>query len=452
MSQPSSSPSSSSETSSPTPSICSLVGDERQTILSYLPVEAKLIAVGPARVYHAPSVPPKSLGEPFEPKYWFRLVDVDGGKGIVWFHEIPSDLDYQTDKPFFHTFSGVSRMFGFRFDEDFDADKFRTRITSRITLAAPRAQSTDGRPAAKPLPASPPAAASAPLPRPLPEPPARDLSPAAIAQPQPPSPRFNHPALQQVQPAPVHERKPSRGRKLSASMISAPSPGSFVHVAHVGLDAPLNSVPIPSDRSPRSSPSSSASSSAVSTPSSSPPSTSPSARRARRSPSPSPRKAALDLDADDGWTLIYKELEGFGPDILDLLRGRDINFVEGFLAGAKASLMQELHKTPEPAPAPAPAPAPTRHHAYHSHPLQHHSAPASTTVPVPPASLSAPTAPLVTGPYGPYPTPVPVVIPNLSMMGGAGGARSGVKRTPSDAGFVPRGCVPVQRKRIPVYY
>lgn len=76
-------------------------------------------------------------------------------------------------------------------------------------------------------------------------------------------------------------------------MISAPSPGTFVHVAHVGLD----------------------------------------------------EKGRIDAtpNLEPGWTMILEELHGYG--VTDNMVEKDFNFVEGFLAGAKASLVQELHKT-----------------------------------------------------------------------------------------------------------
>ena len=120
---------------SPATTISSLSDDNKRHILSYLPPDTKLLAVAPARIYQSPfntssdswsftglrgmlvfgrnriSVyPDRPLGvgegTSFEQNYWFRLIDVDSGKGIVWFHPIPSDLDYHADKPFFHTFSG----------------------------------------------------------------------------------------------------------------------------------------------------------------------------------------------------------------------------------------------------------------------------------------------------------------------------------------------------------
>ena len=76
-------------------------------------------------------------------------------------------------------------------------------------------------------------------------------------------------------------------------MISAPSPGSFVHVAHVGLDAK--------------------------------------------------GKVESTPNVEPGWTMILEELQGYG--VTEKMVDKDFNFVEGFLAGAKASLIQELNKT-----------------------------------------------------------------------------------------------------------
>lgn len=76
-------------------------------------------------------------------------------------------------------------------------------------------------------------------------------------------------------------------------MISSPTPGTFVHVSHVGLDA----------------------------------------------------KGRFESTAniEPGWTMILDELEGYG--VTGNMGEKDFDFVEGFLAGAKASLVQELKKT-----------------------------------------------------------------------------------------------------------
>ncbi|RDX42841.1 hypothetical protein OH76DRAFT_1257771 [Lentinus brumalis] len=268
---------------SPAATITSLSDDDKRHILSYLPPDVKLLAVAPARIYQAPFnaspdswtftglrgmlvfgrnrvtvFPDRPLGvgegTSIEQNYWFRLIDVDSGKGIVWFHPIPSGLDYHSDKPFFHTFSGCSRMFGFRFDEDDDAEKFRRRVTRRIQISAPRFSKPR---ATKPVSVTSPPAALAPL-------------------------------THAVSAAPA-----GAGRRVSPGMISAPTPGTFMHVAHVGLDAKgqIESTP----------------------------------------------------NIEPGWTMIVEELQGYG--VTEKMVDEDFDFVEGFLAGAKASLVQELRKT-----------------------------------------------------------------------------------------------------------
>ena len=119
---------------SPPTSISSLSSvDDRRHVRSYLPPEAKMLAVAPARVYHSAfgnssdswsftglrgmlvfgrdrTTEEQLETAGFEPNYWFRLVDIDSGKGIVWFQQIPPNFDYRSEKPFFHTFSGCVRF------------------------------------------------------------------------------------------------------------------------------------------------------------------------------------------------------------------------------------------------------------------------------------------------------------------------------------------------------
>ena len=124
---------------SPAATISSLSHEDRRTVFDYIPSDCKVIAAVPARIYHSSFgasaddwastglrgmlvfgrnritvYPDRPLGASestgFEQNYWFRLIDLDSGKGIVWFHPIPAELDYHADKPFFHTFSGAVRL------------------------------------------------------------------------------------------------------------------------------------------------------------------------------------------------------------------------------------------------------------------------------------------------------------------------------------------------------
>ncbi|KAI0672425.1 hypothetical protein C8Q78DRAFT_1077950 [Trametes maxima] len=257
--------------------------DSRVHVLSYLPPASKVLAAAPARIYHSTFGPgpeawtstglrgilvfgrtrmasmashDRILGPGKETSaghdYWFRLVDVDSGKGIVWFHQIPSSFDYRADKPFFHVFSGCSRMFGLRFDEDADAGKFIKRVTSRVQIMATR-------PSTKPR-----------------------------------TPKlYSPPASVLTSPS----RSPSSApRRISPSMISGPSPGTFAHVAHVGID--------------------------------------------------DDGRIAASPNVEPGWMFLLEELHGFGVGVNEKMGPHELDFVEGFLAGAKANLVHELGALP----------------------------------------------------------------------------------------------------------
>ncbi|KAI0696520.1 hypothetical protein BC835DRAFT_859155 [Cytidiella melzeri] len=177
----------------------------KRSIQPLLPTDSEIIATAAARVYHLPfggrsenwsysglsgtlvfgrnrttiyadrklgSGPGTSLDQVF----WFRLIDPI--KGLVWIHEIPSSFQYTLDKPFFHTFSGKSRMFGFRFDDDEEAATLFRKITSQLQVKA----STPKKPK-----------------------------------------RF--------------EQLASMTRRFTPSMVSPPATGTFVHLGHVGFNS-----------------------------------------------------------------------------------------------------------------------------------------------------------------------------------------------------------------------
>ncbi|KAJ8489874.1 hypothetical protein ONZ51_g2669 [Trametes cubensis] len=244
-------------------SLSSMIEDTKRHVMSYLPPDSKVLCLAPARIYHS-SFGTRGDSWTFtglrgmlvfgrdrttstnstEQDYWFRLVDVDSGKGIIWFHQIPSDFDYHADKPFFHVFSGCSRMFGFRFDEDSDAEQFIKSVASRVHITAPRS----------------------PKPR-------AQKSSASAAQTPAGSPR-----------------------RVSPAMISAPAPGTFMHVAHIGVgdNGRIEATP----------------------------------------------------NVEPGWTMVLEELQGYGVD--EKMGAQDVDFVEGFLAGAKAKAKLERVQAPTP--------------------------------------------------------------------------------------------------------
>ncbi|TFY65768.1 hypothetical protein EVG20_g5322 [Dentipellis fragilis] len=179
--------------------------DDHCRLFSILPPNSnKIIAAGPARIYHATfgaadsdwsfsglrgilvfgcdaRVPVhRTNAAPYGATYWFRLVDMRRGK-VVWVHQVQDVIEYEAEKPFFHVFCGKSRKFGFRFEEDDDAVIFLQEVTQRIV--------------------------DIPVQR----------SPSKKSGPKP-------------------QRVKSQRKTIDRSMISSPVPESFRHVAHMGVD------------------------------------------------------------------------------------------------------------------------------------------------------------------------------------------------------------------------
>jgi len=150
--------------------------------------------------------------------YWFRVTD--GGK-TVWQFKIPADFRYGADKPFFHVFSGSSRMFAFRFENDDEAAVFCKKVQDRTCPNVSRKPKFTG------------------IPRP---------------------------------------------RRVSTSMISSPQPNSFVHLAHVGVN----------------------------------------------------QEGIIETskDIDPHWAILVKQLSGYG--VTQSICEENLDFIEGFLAGAKS--------------------------------------------------------------------------------------------------------------------
>ncbi|KAL1748288.1 hypothetical protein HDZ31DRAFT_60479 [Schizophyllum fasciatum] len=225
---------------------------------------------------------PFDVPNPSPVAYSFRLADEAGRP--IWTFKIPTDgFDYQLDRPFFHVFSGKSRRFGLRFESDEHAEAFarvvraracaagnreRSRTfpgasrpfsraianASRGSLDGSRSSSDSGRASMEsgPLSLDATLVSSSPVevaslhaaPRsterkasvevPTPKITVASTRPAAPtrAVPATPSPTKPSPLARTPSRPP---RTPARKRRIRASMISRPSPNTFVHVSHVGI-------------------------------------------------------------------------------------------------------------------------------------------------------------------------------------------------------------------------
>ncbi|KAG5723887.1 Wiskott-Aldrich syndrome like protein [Termitomyces sp. T112] len=113
--------------------------------------------------------------------HWFRLLDATSGKP-VWLFKIPIGFVYELDRPFFHAFQGKSRRFGFLFDDDDEASILAKKVVAQT--CPPRAPKN------------------------------RSLSFYLRSK----------------------STSDSGRSSIQPSMVSLPTPNSFVHVAHVGLN------------------------------------------------------------------------------------------------------------------------------------------------------------------------------------------------------------------------
>ncbi|KAJ4475012.1 hypothetical protein J3R30DRAFT_3224134, partial [Lentinula aciculospora] len=112
---------------------------------------------------------------------FFNLVDLSGTRGIIWSHEFYQgfETEYNTDRPWFHSFPSDECMVGFVFVDESEARSLEKKIKEKSGKKAKAAKSK------------------------------KHKSSSTI----------------------------KASGKIDKSLISAPTQGSFKHVAHMGYDA-----------------------------------------------------------------------------------------------------------------------------------------------------------------------------------------------------------------------
>ncbi|KAK8854936.1 hypothetical protein IAR55_003675 [Kwoniella newhampshirensis] len=115
---------------------------------------------------------------------WFRIVDLSSYRGVIWEHELPNEIEYNQEKPFFHTWQGDSSQIAFVFASESEAHDFYKKVANRHKYATKVKEDKKEKEKATPT------------------------------------------------------KKSKKGSKvIDKSMISGPSAGSFKHVAHMGFDS-----------------------------------------------------------------------------------------------------------------------------------------------------------------------------------------------------------------------
>ncbi|KAG1764267.1 hypothetical protein EV702DRAFT_923998, partial [Suillus placidus] len=229
------------------PSQSALSADEKSKVKSTLDNSTqKVLTATAARIYFAHPQPNKwSYGglqgalaftrDNSKDAFIFRLVDLTGTRGVIWEHELYEAFEYHQDRPFFHSFAGDKCMIGFVFADEKDAKTFYKKVTTR--------------------------------------------------------------KADKVKPSSSEKKKSAKGGRIDKSMISGPTTGSFVHVAHMGVDT---------------------------------------------------EKGFTSSNIDPSWISILNELEGSGVsrEVID----KDMDFIKGFIRDAQKPAIKK--KAPPPLPAP----------------------------------------------------------------------------------------------------
>ncbi|KAF8154607.1 hypothetical protein B0H34DRAFT_772279 [Crassisporium funariophilum] len=170
------------------PSQSTLSSDEKAKVKNAIPTPSnKIIFAGLARIYYAYLQANKwsyaglqgALALALDNTnntYHFKMVDLDGTRGVIWDHELYQGLEYNQDRAFFHSFSGDKCMIGFVFADEGEAKTFYKKVNTKKDPKGAKARSDK-------------------------------------------------------------KKKVAKGGKIDKSMISGPKTGSFRHVAHMGYDA-----------------------------------------------------------------------------------------------------------------------------------------------------------------------------------------------------------------------
>ncbi|KAI9441319.1 hypothetical protein H4582DRAFT_1810781 [Lactarius indigo] len=166
------------------PSSSSLSANEKTHVKLIVPPPTKILAASLARIYFAHPDPSSwsygglqgalvLVADRARGAHFLNLVDLIGNRGVIWEHEVYKGFEYYQDRPFFHSFAGDDCMIGIVFPAEGDARNFYKQVSNR----------------------------------------------------------------KEIKPAPAKKKSIAKGGSIDKSRISAPTVGSFVHVAHMGYDA-----------------------------------------------------------------------------------------------------------------------------------------------------------------------------------------------------------------------
>lgn len=95
----------------------SMSNDEKNKVKGALSSSSKIFMVAVSRIYYAHPDPQKwsysgeqgglaFVQDKSNGSLYFRLIDLQGTRGVIWEHELYDDFTLNDDRPFFHSFPG----------------------------------------------------------------------------------------------------------------------------------------------------------------------------------------------------------------------------------------------------------------------------------------------------------------------------------------------------------
>ena len=108
------------------PSTSALGGEEKAKVKNAIPAStSRILSATMARIYYAYPRPDKwsytglqgglALAQDRTSNtLYFKMIDLDGTRGVIWEHELYEGLEFHQDRPYFYSFAGdVSRPVDF---------------------------------------------------------------------------------------------------------------------------------------------------------------------------------------------------------------------------------------------------------------------------------------------------------------------------------------------------
>ncbi|RDB26823.1 Wiskott-Aldrich syndrome 1 [Hypsizygus marmoreus] len=167
------------------PSQSTLSAEERAKLKAAVP-GSKVLHAALARIYYAYPQPDKwsyaglqgaiAFVKDASNTLSFKMIDLEGTRGVIWEHELYEGFDYHPDRAFFHSFAGDDCMIGFVFVNETEAKAFWKKVIAKKDSKTSKPHTEK------------------------------------------------------------KKKKAAKGGKIDKSLISGPTAGSFVHVAHMGYD------------------------------------------------------------------------------------------------------------------------------------------------------------------------------------------------------------------------